>query len=97
MKKSSDVPGVNNLKSIHSGGVRAIPDSHRSQYLDLFVLKREEERLLDEMENLNKRITTTQNRLDWIRKQIIENKELIEKNEKMNTTSKEAKSTILNY
>ena len=41
----SDVSGLRNIRSMHSTGKRSIPRAASSAYLDLYMLRKENERL----------------------------------------------------
>jgi len=55
MKDISGIATVRNLRSMHSVGARSVPKAQRSPYLDLYVLKKEKDRLEKEMTLLEKR------------------------------------------
>jgi hypothetical protein len=55
MKDISGIATVRNLRSMHSIGARSVPKAQRSPYLDLYVLKKEKDRLEKEMALLEKR------------------------------------------
>ncbi|MDD3978387.1 MAG: hypothetical protein PHI15_09600 [Methanomicrobium sp.] len=55
MKDLSEIATVRNLRSMHSIGARSVPKVQRSPYLDLYVLKKEKDRLEKEMTLLEKR------------------------------------------
>ena len=64
------VPDIRDIKSIHSIGARSIPKVQRSSYLELYVLKREKDRLEKELFALNKRRKTRDRQLNSIDKRI---------------------------
>ena len=55
MKKSFQILSNRDIKSIHSIGARSIPKVQRSGYLELYMLKRENDRLMNEIFMLDKR------------------------------------------
>lgn len=70
LKSASDLPGLRNIKSMHTTGQRSIPQSEESVYLNLFMLRKEKERLEKEKEIGEKRIKGIDNRLAEIQKEI---------------------------
>ena len=64
------VPDIRDIKSIHSIGARSIPKVQMSSYLELYVLKREKDRLEKELFALNKRKKTRDRQLNSIDKRI---------------------------
>ncbi|MEW6410768.1 MAG: hypothetical protein AB1488_11800 [Nitrospirota bacterium] len=66
----SDISGLRNIKSMHSGGKRSIPRVASSAYLDLYMLQKEKERLEKEDAILEKRKAAIQKRLEDIKKEI---------------------------
>ena len=70
MKGILQVTGVREIKSIHSAGLRSIPKVQRSAYLELYMHRREKERLEKELFLLDKRRTTAKRLLDSIDKRI---------------------------
>jgi len=65
----SDISGLRNIKSMHSAGKRSIPSVASSAYLDLYMLRKEEERLEKEDAILEKRKAAIQKRLEDIKKE----------------------------
>ena len=65
----SDISGLRNIRSMHSEGKRSIPMVASSAYLDLYMLRKEKERLEKEDANLEKRKAGIRKRLDHIKKQ----------------------------
>ena len=45
MKGVSEISGLQSIKSMHSGGKRSIPRAQSSAYLDLYMLRKEKDRL----------------------------------------------------
>ena len=70
MKGILQVPGVRDIKSIHSVGARSIPKVQRSGYLELYMLRREKDRLEKEIFASDKRTNTAKRQLDSISKRI---------------------------
>lgn len=70
MRKIQQVLGAKDIKSIHSIGARSIPKVQRSSYLELYMLKREKDRLEKEIFALDKRRSTAKRQLDSINKRI---------------------------
>ncbi|MEK6582540.1 MAG: hypothetical protein AABZ25_09170 [Nitrospirota bacterium] len=66
----SDVSGLRNIRSMHSTGKRAIPRAASSAYLDLYMLRKENERLEKEDAILEKRKVGIQKRLEDIKKEM---------------------------
>lgn len=65
----SDISGLRSTKSMHTTGKRSIPRVASSAYLDLYMLRKEKERLEKEDAILEKRKAGIQKRLDDIRKE----------------------------
>lgn len=70
MKGIQQISTLRNVKSIHSVGARSIPKVQRSSYLDLYVLKREKDRLEKEIGVLEKRKDAANRDLDSVIKRI---------------------------
>lgn len=70
MKGIQQVTGIKEVKSMHSVGARSIPKAQRSAYLDLYMHRREKDRLEKEIFVLDKRRNTAQRLLDSINKRI---------------------------
>jgi len=64
--------GLQDIKTSRSLNVRSIPRTHRSKYLDLFMLGKEREKLEKELEILSQKMPTKQKRLEEIAKQMAE-------------------------
>ena len=71
----SDISGLRNMRSMHSTGQRSIPRVASNAYLDLYMLRKENERLEKEEAILEKRKAVIQKRLEDIKKEM----ELLEK------------------
>ncbi len=101
MREMPDIAGINDVKSIHTVGVRSIPKVLRSSYLELYLLKKETERLEKEMfliekkrGSLNMQLETTNKRIEKLQKEIFggpKNKPAV------NMSAKKIKSMLVNY
>lgn len=71
MKKGvSEISGLRSIKSMHSAGKRSIPRVQSSAYLDLYMLRKEKDRLEKEIYILEKRKKDAQKKLDEVDKQM---------------------------
>ena len=70
MRGIQQISSLKNIKSNHSAGVRSIPKVQRSSYLDLYIFKREKDRLEKEIFVLEQRKTTADRELNSIAKRI---------------------------
>ena len=70
MKGMQQISSLRNLKDIHSVGIRSIPKAQRSSYLELYVLRREKDRLEKEIVALKKRKAAADRQLGSITKHI---------------------------
>lgn len=70
MKGVSEISGLRSIRSMHSSGKRSIPKVQSSAYLDLYMLRKEKDRLEKEIYILDKRKKDTQKRLDDINKEM---------------------------
>ena len=70
MKGANELPGLGDIKSIHSGGVRSIPKVQRSSYLELYMLKREKDRLEKVIFSIDKRRSASIKQLSDITKRV---------------------------
>ena len=68
MKGVSEISGLRSIKSMHSSSKRSIPRVQSSAYLDLYMLRKEKDRLEKEIYILDKRKNETQKRLDDVNK-----------------------------
>ncbi len=66
----SDISGLRKIRTMHSASKRSIPRVASSAYLDLYMLRKEEERLEKEDAILEKRKAAIQKRLEDIKKEI---------------------------
>ena len=101
MKGMLNIPGIGNIKSIHSVGARSIPKVQRSSYLELYMLRREKDRLEKEIFALNKRTSTAKRQLDSINKRVDKlQKEAREEHEIKtcrNVSTRPRKTMAINY
>jgi len=70
MKGIQQIPGLRCIKSNHSIGARCIPKVQRSSYLELYVLRREKDRLEKEILMLDKRRSASGKFLDTVNSRI---------------------------
>ena len=70
MRGIHQISSLGNIKSIHSIGARSIPKVQRSSYLELYILRREKDRLEKEVFALDKRKTDADRQLNSIVKRI---------------------------
>jgi hypothetical protein len=70
MRGLQQISSLRNIKSIHSVGARSIPKVQRSSYLELYMLRREKDRLEKEVFALDKRKTAADKQLNSIAKRI---------------------------
>jgi predicted nucleic acid-binding Zn-ribbon protein len=103
MKGVSEISGLRSIRSMHSSGKRSIPRVQSSAYLDLYMLRKEKDRLEKELYILDKRTKDIQKKLDDLNKQMeklqkteAERKQSVEKEFKK-PTEKDWKSMDLKY
>lgn len=70
MKGVSEISGLRSIKSMHSSGKRSIPRVQSSAYLDLYMLRKEKDRLEKEIYILDRRKRDIQKKLDEVNKQM---------------------------
>ena len=70
MRGIQQMPGVRDIKSIHSVGARSIPKVQRSSYLELYMLRREKDRLEKEIFAIDKRRNAANRQLISINRRI---------------------------
>lgn len=70
MKGIQQVTGSREIKSMHSVGARSLPKAQRSAYLELYMHRREKDRLKKEIFALDKRRNAAQRLSDAISKRI---------------------------
>ena len=78
MKGVTDAGGLRSIKSMHSTGKRSMPRVLSSAYLDLYMLRKEKDRLEKEKSVLKRRWSAIQKRL----RDIAEQMEMLEKSAK---------------
>lgn len=62
--------GIESLKTAGSAHIHSIPNTHRSMYLDLFMLQKEKEKLGKETKKIKNRLKNNMNRLKEIEDQM---------------------------
>jgi len=72
MKSKQPIPSMRGIKNIDSAGIRSIPKTHRSGYLDLYTTGRKKDRLEKEIFALDKRRTAAARQLDNVVKRIVQ-------------------------
>lgn len=70
MKGVSEISGLRSIKSMRSSSKRSIPRVQSSAYLDLYMLRKEKDRLEKEIYILDKRKIETQKKLNDVNKQM---------------------------
>ena len=85
MKGMLEIPSVRDIKSIHSAGARSIPQVQRSSYIELYMLKREKDRLEKEIFALDKRNNTANRQLSSISKRIEKIQKEVHEEQKLGT------------
>jgi len=83
MKKQVLIHGARDVKTIHSAGIRSIPKSQRSMYLDLFILSQERDRMDKEHmvvskrhHLLNRQLGSVNRRLDKLQEELVREREI---------------------
>ena len=100
MKGIQHIHGIRDVKSIHSAGAGSIPRIQRSDYLKLYMLKREKDRLEKEIFALDKRRNAADRQLNSINKGIKKLDEETGEVEEIKTCVNSAgglKKMIINY
>jgi septal ring factor EnvC (AmiA/AmiB activator) len=101
MKGISQIQGIGNIKSVHSIGASSIGKAQRSSYLELYMLRREKDRLEKEIFALDKRTSTSKRQLDSITKRIKKLQNQTHKEQKIKTyrsaPTKPLKTMAINY
>jgi hypothetical protein len=101
MRGIQQMPGLKDIKSIRSVGARSIPKVQRSTYLELYVLRREKDRLEKEIFALDKRKTSADRQLDSIAKRIEKLQKETHEEQKIKTyrgiSAKPLKKMAINY
>ena len=70
MKGVSEISGLRSIKSMHSSSKRSIPRVQSSAYLDLYMMRKEKDRLEKEIYILDKRKKDVQKKLDDVNEQM---------------------------
>ena len=70
MKGVSEISGLRSIKSMHSSSKRSIPRVQSSAYLDLYMLRKEKDRLEKEIYILDKRKKDIHKKLDDVNEQM---------------------------
>lgn len=70
MKGIQEISCLRNIRSVHSVGARSIPKVQRSSYLELYILKREKDRLEKEIGMLEKRKNAADRQLESVTNRI---------------------------
>ena len=70
MSGVSEISGLRSIKSMHSSSKRSIPRVQSSTYLDLYVLRKEKDRIEKEIYILDKKKGESQKKLDDVNKQM---------------------------
>jgi hypothetical protein len=70
MRGIQQIPSLKDIKSIHSVGARSIPKVQRSSYLELYILRREKDRLEKEIFVLDKRRAASDRLLNSVNRRI---------------------------
>jgi len=78
LKSVTDICSLRNIRSMHTTGQRTIPKSEGSAYLNLFMLRKEKEKLEKEKGVAEKRIAGIDKRLADIQKETDELQKLTE-------------------
>ncbi|MEW6087330.1 MAG: hypothetical protein AB1498_03430 [bacterium] len=101
MKGMLEISSVRDIKSIHSAGLRAIPKIQRSSYLELYMFKREKDRLEKEIFALDKRRNTASRMLNGLYQRIETLEKEIQEEGKIKTyrniPTKPLKTMAINY
>ena len=101
MRGIQEISTLRNIKSIHSVGARSIPKVQRSSYLELYMLRREKDRLEKEVFALDKRKTATDRQLSSIAKRIEKLQKETHDDQKVKTyqgiSAKPLKKMAINY
>jgi len=101
MKGISQIRGLGNIKSVHSVGAHSIGKAQRSSYLELYMLRREKDRLEKEIFVLDKRASTNKRQLDSINRRIQDLQKETHKKQRIKTCrsvpAKPLKTMAINY
>ncbi len=85
MRGIQQMPGIRDIKSIHSVGARSIPKVQRSSYLELYMLRREKDKLEKEIFALDKRRSAAHRQLNGINKRIERLQEEVQEEQEIKT------------
>lgn len=100
MKGIQHIHSIRDVKSTHSAGAGSIPRIQRSGYLELYMLKREKDRLEKEVFALDKRRNAASRQLNSINKRIEKLQEETGEGEEIKTSVSSAgglKKMTINY
>jgi septal ring factor EnvC (AmiA/AmiB activator) len=101
MRSIQQMPGARDIKSIHSIGARSIPKVQRSSYLELYMLRREMDRLEKEIFAIDKRRTAANRQLISINKRIEKLQKEVYEEQKIKTyrsiPTRPLKTMAINY
>ncbi|HBU08008.1 MAG: hypothetical protein A2W77_00535 [Nitrospinae bacterium RIFCSPLOWO2_12_39_16] len=101
MRGMLQIPDIRNIKSIHTIGARCIPKVQRSSYLELYMLRREKDRLEKEIFVLDKRVGAAKRQLNSINQRIEKLQEETHEEQKIKTyrniPTKSLKTMSVNY
>lgn len=92
MNKRPHPTSLRDIKSISSAGIRSIPKVQRSPYLDLYMLKREENKVEQAMLYLEKRrsslcrqLQSIKQRVARLQKQMLQEQQVVKHSESIAT------------
>ena len=71
MKNMNEIATIRNIRSMHSIGARSVPKVQRSPYIDLYALKKEQDRLEKETSMLERRRKITDRLLGDVNRMIV--------------------------
>lgn len=101
MKGILQIAGIRDTKSIHSVGASSIPKVQRSVYLELYILRREKDRLEKEVFDLSKKKDRAEKQLDRILKRIESSQEEMSHEKRIkpavDSTTKPLKTFSISY
>ena len=101
MKGTLQMPGISDIKSIHSIGARSIPKVLRSSYLELYMIRGEKSRLEKEIFALDKRRESANRQLNGINKRIEKLQKEVQEEQKIKTyrgiPTRPLKTMAINY
>jgi hypothetical protein len=101
MRGLQQISSLRNIKSIQSVGARSIPKVQRSSYLELYILRREKDRLEKEIFVLEKRKNAADSQLNSINKRIVKLQRETHEEQKIkpykNVSMRPLKTMAINY